>query len=179
MALERSVITENETRKTLAMQYMALHPLTGHVAMISPAKVAASRKRTPAFDPRIVLSKNSDGKTGKEYRADESFFSQGDAADAVFYIDSSKVELTVVFKRGKGAVVAFSSVRPATTITSCDTGKFTERAMKQSLCAFVWHTLASSIRFESVMLIRGRSITDVNWPEPSSFSALAPLASAE
>jgi CRP/FNR family transcriptional regulator, cyclic AMP receptor protein len=104
--LERSVITENKTRKTLAKQYMPLHPLTGHIAMISPAKVAASHKRTPAFKPRLVLTKLSVGKTCKGYQADESVFSQGDAADAVFYIESGKVKLTVVSKRGKEAVVA-------------------------------------------------------------------------
>jgi len=37
---------------------------------------------------------------------DETIWSQGDAADAVFYVQSGKVKLTVVSKRGKEAVVA-------------------------------------------------------------------------
>jgi CRP-like cAMP-binding protein len=40
-----------------------------------------------------------------EYQAGASIFSQGDAADAVFYIESGKVKLTVVSARGKEAVV--------------------------------------------------------------------------
>ena len=39
-------------------------------------------------------------------KADESVFSQGDAADAVFYIQSGKVKLTAVSAQGKEAVVA-------------------------------------------------------------------------
>jgi CRP-like cAMP-binding protein len=34
---------------------------------------------------------------------------QGDAVDAVFYIQSGKVKLTVVSKRGKEAVIAIMS----------------------------------------------------------------------
>jgi len=59
-----------------------------------------------AFNPRLFLSKLKTGKSSKAYRAGESIFSQGDAADAVFYIESGKVKLTVVSKRGKEAVVA-------------------------------------------------------------------------
>src|ERR1019366_2119293 len=45
-------------------------------------------------------------KTSRAYQADESVFSQGDPADAVFYVQSGKVKLTVVSKTGKEAVVA-------------------------------------------------------------------------
>ena len=54
MTLERSVVIEKKTRKTPAKvrgPLHPLHPLTAHVAILSPAKVAASHKRTPAFDP--------------------------------------------------------------------------------------------------------------------------------
>ena len=40
------------------------------------------------------------------YRTDQIVFSQGDPADAVFYIESGKVKLTVVSEQGKEAVVA-------------------------------------------------------------------------
>ncbi|MFZ1006373.1 MAG: Crp/Fnr family transcriptional regulator, partial [Candidatus Sulfotelmatobacter sp.] len=46
------------------------------------------------------------GKSSRAYQADESVFSQGAPADAVFYIQSGKVKLTVVSKSGKEAVVA-------------------------------------------------------------------------
>ena len=41
-----------------------------------------------------------------EYRKDQIVFSQGDPADAVFYIESGKVKVTVVSEQGKEAVVA-------------------------------------------------------------------------
>jgi CRP/FNR family cyclic AMP-dependent transcriptional regulator len=99
-------IGTEKKRKTQAKRCVPLHPITAHVAMLTPAKVAASHKRTPAFDPRVVLTKLSVGTTYKEYQADEFVFSQGDAADAVFYVQSGKVKLTVVSKSGKEAVVA-------------------------------------------------------------------------
>ena len=78
----------------------------------APAQVAKlpTAKRPPeqaaAFDPYIVLTRLSTGKTTQAYRADEAVFSQGAAADAVFYIQNGKVKLTVVSKSGKEAVVA-------------------------------------------------------------------------
>ena len=62
--------------------------------------------KVPSFDPRLLLTKLSVGKTSREYAVEESVFSQGDPADAVFYVQSGKVKLTVVSKRGKEAVVA-------------------------------------------------------------------------
>jgi len=46
------------------------------------------------------------GKTRREYLAGESVFSQGDTANAVFYIQSGKVKLTVVSMSGKEAVIS-------------------------------------------------------------------------
>jgi CRP/FNR family cyclic AMP-dependent transcriptional regulator len=63
-------------------------------------------KRTPAFDPRFFLAKIGDGRTISKYRKDQVVFSQGDTADAVFYIQRGKVKLTVVSEQGKEAVVA-------------------------------------------------------------------------
>ncbi|HLZ32897.1 MAG TPA: Crp/Fnr family transcriptional regulator [Nitrospira sp.] len=59
-----------------------------------------------AFDPRTFLTKLETGKSTQEYRANQSVFSQGDAADSVYYIQSGKVKLAVVSKRGKEAVIA-------------------------------------------------------------------------
>jgi CRP/FNR family transcriptional regulator, cyclic AMP receptor protein len=58
-----------------------------------------------AFDPKAFLTRIEDGKTTREYRNDQIVFSQGDEADAVFYIQSGKVKLTVVSTRGKEAVI--------------------------------------------------------------------------
>src|ERR1051325_8501283 len=62
--------------------------------------------RAAIFDPSLLLKRLAAGKTSREYKARESVFAQGDAADAVFYLRSGKVKLTVVSKRGKEAVVA-------------------------------------------------------------------------
>ncbi len=58
-----------------------------------------------AFDPKAFLTRIETGKTRREYRNEQVVFSQGDAADAVFYIQSGKVKLTVVSTRGKEAVI--------------------------------------------------------------------------
>jgi CRP/FNR family transcriptional regulator, cyclic AMP receptor protein len=68
------------------------------------AVVAKRRKVT--FDPKMFLAKVGEGKTIANYRKDQIIFSQGEAADAVFYIQHGKVKLTVVSKHGKEAVVA-------------------------------------------------------------------------
>jgi CRP-like cAMP-binding protein len=58
-----------------------------------------------AFDPKAFLTRIEEGKTTREYRNKQVVFSQGDAADAVFFIRSGKVKLTVVSTRGKEAVI--------------------------------------------------------------------------
>ena len=65
------------------------------------------RKRVKAsFDPKIFLAKVGEGKTISKYRKDQIVFSQGEVADAVFYIQQGKIKLTVVSEQGKEAVVA-------------------------------------------------------------------------
>jgi CRP/FNR family cyclic AMP-dependent transcriptional regulator len=63
------------------------------------------RKGNPRFDPKVFLSKVNGGRTISEYRKDRIIFSQGEPADAVFYIQRGKVKLTVISERGKEAVV--------------------------------------------------------------------------
>jgi len=58
-----------------------------------------------AFDPNAFLTRIEEGKKTLEYRSKQVVFSQGDAADAVFFIQSGKVKLTVVSTRGKEAVI--------------------------------------------------------------------------
>ena len=63
-------------------------------------------KRRPQFDPKSFLAKIGDGRTISKYRKGQIVFSQGDPADAVFYIQKGKVKVTVVSDQGKEAVVA-------------------------------------------------------------------------
>ena len=69
-------------------------------------KASVRRKIEAPFDPKIFLTKVGDGKTISKYRKNQIIFSQGQIADAVFYIQMGKVKLTVVSKQGKEALVA-------------------------------------------------------------------------
>lgn len=70
-----------------------------------PAPLAAPRK-SYQFTPESFLTKLGEGKTILASRKKQTIFSQGDSADAVFYIQSGKVKLTVVSQQGKEAVIA-------------------------------------------------------------------------
>ena len=63
-------------------------------------------KRRPSFNPKFFLAKVGEGRSIHAYPEAQIVFSQGDSADAVFYIQKGKVKVTVVSKRGKEAVVA-------------------------------------------------------------------------
>ena len=65
-----------------------------------------ARARTVPFNPQLFLTKVGQGKTSLISPKKHSIFSQGDAAEAVFYIQAGKVKLTVVSQQGKEAVVA-------------------------------------------------------------------------
>jgi CRP/FNR family cyclic AMP-dependent transcriptional regulator len=62
-------------------------------------------KDKPPFDPQVFLAKVGEGRTSADYRKNQKVFSQGDPADAIFYIQNGKVKLTVISKQGKEAVV--------------------------------------------------------------------------
>src|SRR6185295_7554232 len=63
-------------------------------------------KRKPKFHPMKFLTDASEGRTVKAFGENNVIFAQGDAANALFYIQKGKVKLTVVSKRGKEAVIA-------------------------------------------------------------------------
>ena len=65
-----------------------------------------ARKRPKPFDPKTFLTQVGSDKTSLACRKNHILFSQGDAADAVFYIQEGKVKLTVISEHGKEAVVA-------------------------------------------------------------------------
>jgi len=65
------------------------------------------KKRIKAsFDPKKFLAKVGDGKAILNYRKNQIVFSQGEVADAVFYIQHGNIKLIVVSEQGKEAVVA-------------------------------------------------------------------------
>jgi CRP/FNR family cyclic AMP-dependent transcriptional regulator len=62
-------------------------------------------KRRPSFNPKSFLAKVGEVRSVHAYPEAQIVFSQGDSADAVFYLQNGKVKVTVVSKRGKEAVI--------------------------------------------------------------------------
>jgi CRP/FNR family cyclic AMP-dependent transcriptional regulator len=64
-----------------------------------------SPQQSPKFDVKLFLANVADKKTILRPRKNKAVFSQGDLADAIFYIQKGRVKLTVVSEHGKEAVV--------------------------------------------------------------------------
>ncbi|MGB9366571.1 MAG: Crp/Fnr family transcriptional regulator [Xanthobacteraceae bacterium] len=67
-------------------------------------------RHRPSFDPKSFLAKVGDGRSIERFGKDAIVFSQGDPADAVFYIQKGKAKVTVVSEQGKEAVVAIFGI---------------------------------------------------------------------
>ena len=128
-------------------------------------------KKRAAFDPREFLSKVGRGRTISKYRMNQVVFSQGDAADSVFFIEQGKVKVTVVSEQGKEAVIAVLGVgdfcgegclagqplrmATATAMSGCEIMRLEKAAVIRVLHdepafseLFVAHLLARNIRVE-------------------------------
>jgi CRP/FNR family transcriptional regulator, cyclic AMP receptor protein len=68
--------------------------------------MAKAKQKKPTFDVRTFLSTVNGGRTVMAYRRNAKIFSQGDPADAVFYIQEGQAKVCVVSELGKEAVVA-------------------------------------------------------------------------
>jgi CRP-like cAMP-binding protein len=131
-----------------------------------------AKKAKPTFDPKVFLATVDGGRTIAKYRADQTVFSQGSPADAVFYIQNGKVKITIVSEQGKEAVVAIlgqdefcgegcltgQPLRLATAraMTECEIMRLEKAAMIRVLHEepafsemFVAHLLARTIRVEA------------------------------
>jgi CRP/FNR family cyclic AMP-dependent transcriptional regulator len=130
------------------------------------------RERKPVFDPKAFLAKADGGRTISNYQKDQTVFSQGEAADAVFYIQQGKIKITVVSEQGKEAVVAIlgkgdffgegclvgQSLRMATVtaMMECEVMRLEKAAIIRVLHAepafsemFMSHLLTRNIRVEA------------------------------
>jgi CRP/FNR family cyclic AMP-dependent transcriptional regulator len=58
------------------------------------------------FDPQPFLATVGTGRSVVKCRRGKTIFRQGDPADAVFYVEKGKVQITVVSDQGKEAVIA-------------------------------------------------------------------------
>jgi CRP/FNR family cyclic AMP-dependent transcriptional regulator len=65
-----------------------------------------SGKGKARFDPADFLETAAKGRVVSTHRKGEILFSQGEDADAIFYVRKGKVKVTVISKQGKEAVVA-------------------------------------------------------------------------
>ncbi|MCU1312593.1 MAG: transcriptional regulator, Crp/Fnr family [Acidobacteriaceae bacterium] len=98
------------------------------------------------FDPAEFLAKAGLGRTITQVQAKETFFSQGDVADSVFYLQTGRAKVTVVSNAGKLATLTLLStgdfigeesitavaglrLATATAITSCIALKITRMEM--------------------------------------------------
>jgi len=68
--------------------------------------ISALPRHGAAYDLQTPINILMAGRSRREYLDGDSVFSQGDPSNAVFYIQSGKVKLTVVSMSGKEAVIA-------------------------------------------------------------------------
>lgn len=132
---------------------------------------AAAIKQKNEFDPRTFLATIGAGRQHLTVAGKQSIFSQGENADAVFYIQKGKVRLTVVSKIGKEATIGILGegsffgegalagqllrMGSAAAMTNCELLRVDKKAMmdalhrEQSLSdLFVAYLLARNIRYE-------------------------------
>ena len=128
-------------------------------------------KRSRRFNPRTFLATIGVGRKNLSVGKRQGIFTQGDSADAVFYIQKGKIRLTVVSKAGKEATIGILSegnffgegslagqalrMGSAATITDCELLRIEKKAMMDALHRehafsdmFVAYLLARNIRYE-------------------------------
>jgi CRP/FNR family transcriptional regulator, cyclic AMP receptor protein len=77
-----------------------------HNTITDVKNLSTRRGSRGAFEPATFLTQPGMGRTILDLKNHEAIFSQGDAAEAVFYIQKGKVKLTVVSKHNKEATIA-------------------------------------------------------------------------
>jgi len=70
----------------------------------------AATKKNGGFDPNAFLPTIGDGRKILAVPKKQTIFTQGDPADAVFYIQKGKVRLTVISKTGREATIGILDV---------------------------------------------------------------------
>ena len=85
---------------------LALQTITTFHSTQSSPPPTHHTKRRRSFDTKSFLARVGNGRSIGKYRKGQVIFSQGDAGDAVFYIQKGKAKLTVVSEQGKEAVIA-------------------------------------------------------------------------
>jgi len=132
---------------------------------------AAAVNRKREFDPDKFLASIGEGRRILTIARKQTIFTQGDVADAVFYIQKGRVRLAVVSKAGKEATIAIlregeffgegsmaGQVRrmgSAVAMTACEILRVDKKAMIEALHrehtfsdVFVAYLLQRNIRYE-------------------------------
>ncbi|MGA2424841.1 MAG: Crp/Fnr family transcriptional regulator [Terriglobales bacterium] len=135
---------------------------------MTPVTVA---KKKRDFDLHAFLATIGEGRKFVQFPKKQTIFSQGDNADAVFYVQTGKVKLTVVSKTGKEATIGILGegdffgegslagqvlrMGSATALTDCSILRIDKNSMVKALHRehevsdmFVTYLLARNIRYE-------------------------------
>jgi CRP/FNR family cyclic AMP-dependent transcriptional regulator len=139
------------------------------MCLMSPSATRNNKGR--AFDPDTFLATIGGGRRILPVPKKQTIYTQGDDADAVFYVQKGKVRLTVVSKTGKEATIGIVSegnffgeaalagqvrrMGSAAAMTDCDLMRIDKKAMMSALHGerafsdlFVGYLLARNIRYE-------------------------------
>jgi CRP-like cAMP-binding protein len=131
---------------------------------------AAAKKRRD-FDPHAFLATIGVGRKVVLFPKKQGIFTQGDTANAVFYIQTGKIKLTVVSKPGKEATIGILGegdffgeaclagqpfrMLTATAMTDCAVLRIEKKAMMEALHRehefsdlFVAYLLSRNVRYE-------------------------------
>jgi CRP/FNR family cyclic AMP-dependent transcriptional regulator len=123
------------------------------------------------FNPMTFLATIGDGRRNLSFAKNEVIFTQGDLADAVFYIQRGKVKLTVVSPSGREATLGLLDIKnffgegslagqslrmgSASAMTDCEVQRIDKHAMIEALHReptfselFVSYLLARNVRYE-------------------------------
>jgi len=128
-------------------------------------------QKKQTFDPGTFLSTIGEGRRLLRFSKKQTVFTQGDATDAVFFIQKGKIKLTVISSNGKEATIGILGegdffgegslagqhvhMGSASAVTNCDILRIDKRVMMQALHRerkmsdmFVAYLLARNIRYE-------------------------------
>src|SRR5437016_11613716 len=131
----------------------------------------AAARRNREFDPNTFLAMIGDVRKMLAVPKKQTIFTQGDGADAVFYLQKGKVRLTVVSKTGREATIGILNegsffgegslagqllrMGSAAAMTDCELLRVDKKAMMNALHRehafsdmFVAYLLARNIRYE-------------------------------
>ena len=153
-------------------KYWAIQRRLGDKSTIAGEHVLSSPTIKSVFDPERFLANIGEGRKVLRLLPKEAIFAQGMASDAIFYIQTGRVKLTVLAKNGKeatigilnsgdffgeGGIIAGQSRRmsSATAVTECSVMRIESNTMRDVLHRehalsdiFVAHLLGRNIRYE-------------------------------